>query len=222
MDVSDQFGGIDIYLFDQIQKGRFNKNMKILDIGCGNGRNLLYFMREGYNVFGIDKSQTFIKNIRFTAKQLSSDIQEENFQVASMEQLPFEDNQFDCAIASAVFHFAKDEVEFMAWLGEAWRVLKVGGIFFARLASDVGIENKIKQLEGRRFHLPDGSDRFLINQRMLIELSEKLNGEFIEPLKTTNVQNMRCMTTWVLQKHGEKDKTDPRLNDSRGIKLFRE
>ena len=222
MEISDYFGGIDIYLFDQLQKGRLNKTMKIVDIGCGNGRNLIYFMREGYDVYGVDNSKTFINNVRFHARQLSSHLPEENFQFGSFEKLPFDDNQFDCLIASAVLHFAKDEPEFMTWLSEAWRVLKIGGIFFARLASDIGIEDKITLLEGRRYHLPDGSDRFLVNQKMLVDLSEKLNGEFLEPLKTTNVQNMRCMTTWVLKKLDEKDKTDPRLNDSRGIKLFRE
>ena len=49
------FGGIDIYLFDQLLKGRFVPGMRILDAGCGSGRNLVYFLRSGYEVFAVDE-----------------------------------------------------------------------------------------------------------------------------------------------------------------------
>ncbi|MFT3743892.1 MAG: hypothetical protein QM785_06305 [Pyrinomonadaceae bacterium] len=47
-DIRETFGGIDIYLFDQIQKGRFSPGMKILDAGCGGGRNIHWLLRNGY------------------------------------------------------------------------------------------------------------------------------------------------------------------------------
>lgn len=222
MDVQDYFGGIDIYLFDQLQKGRLSKGMKLFDIGCGSGRNLIFFMKEGYDVYGIDTNKSYINNVRFVAKQLAPDLPDDNFRLESFSKISFDNSQFDFVICSAVLHYASDENEFYTWLKEAWRVLKVDGTFFCRLASTIGIEDKITNLEGRRYHLPDGSDRFLVDQNLLVKLTEQLNGEFIEPIKTTNVQNMRSMTTWVLRKIDERTKTDPRLHESRGISLFRE
>ena len=53
-DLLAQFGPIDIYLFDQILRGRIARGMRVLDAGCGSGRNLVYLLREGYEVFGVD------------------------------------------------------------------------------------------------------------------------------------------------------------------------
>jgi hypothetical protein len=99
-----------------------------------------------------------------------------------------------------VLHFARDEAQWQAMVDEMWRVLKLGGIFFARLASTIGMESEVKQIEGRRYRLPDGSDRFLVDEAMLHRVMAALGGEFIEPIKTTVVENMRAMTTWVAKK----------------------
>ena len=107
---------------------------------------------------------------------------------------------FDLVLSSAVLHFARDEEHWQAMVNEMWRVLKPGGIFFARLASTIGIEDKVKLIEGRRYHLPDGSDRFLVDEAMLKKVTAAIGGEFIEPIKTTVVENLRAMTTWVVKK----------------------
>jgi tellurite methyltransferase len=87
-------------------------------------------------------------------------------------------------------------------LEEMWRVLAPGGFFFARLATTIGIEDRVKPLGGGRFTLPDSSDRFLVNETFLLEATEHLGGTLLDPLKTTNVQNLRCMTTWCIQNTG--------------------
>ncbi len=107
---------------------------------------------------------------------------------------------FDVVLSSAVLHFARDEKQWQAMVNEMWRVLKPGGIFFARLASTIGVEDQIKLIDGRRYRLPDGSDRFLVDAEMLKRVTGDLGGEFIEPIKTTVVENMRAMTTWVVRK----------------------
>ena len=223
MDIHEYFGGIDIYLFDQIQKGVFKKGMKILDIGCGNGRNLVYFMREGYDVYGVDSSSSSIKNCIFLTKQLNPEIPEDNFRIEFLDNLSFEDNYFDAIISSAVFHFAGNDTQFADWIKEAWRVLKVGGIMFSRLPSSIGIEDKIEQIEGRRYHLPDTSDRYLVDEKLLLSLTKQLSAELMEPIKTTNVQNLRAMTTWCIKKLDKQVETNELgLDDSGGLRLYRE
>ncbi len=201
INVRELFGETDIYLLDQILKDRFSFNASILDAGCGSGRNLVYFLRNGNEVFGVDQNPEAIEMARALAKSLSPELPAENFQVSSIERLPFDSNCFDAVVCSAVLHFAQDEPHFELMLAELWRVLKSGGLFFARLASSIGIEDKIELIQDRRYLLPDGSERFLVDQEMLWAITERIGGLWLEPLKTTNVQNLRSMTTWVLRKN---------------------
>ncbi|MBA3357444.1 MAG: class I SAM-dependent methyltransferase [Pyrinomonadaceae bacterium] len=206
--LQDWFGNIDIYLFDQLLKGRFAPGMRVLDAGCGSGRNLVYFLSSGYDVCGVDESEEAIAQTRRLASALahqssaeaSGSLSAYSYRVEPIERMSFDDGCFDVVLSSAVLHFARDEEQWHAMMNEMWRVLKPGGIFFARLASTIGMEDKVELIEGRRYHLPDGSDRFLVNEAMLMTITESLGGEFLEPIKTVVVQNMRAMTTWVVRK----------------------
>jgi tellurite methyltransferase len=195
------YGNIDIYLFDQLLKGRFNYCQKVLDVGCGSGRNLPYFLQNGYQVYGIDPNPEAVAQVQSLAKTLAADANSaKNFTVAKAEDMPFNKNTFDLVICSAVLHFANDSNHFDAMLRSIWRVLKPGGFLFTRLASDIGIEHLVTPLENSRYALPDGSERFLVNEQILLEYTDLLGGELFEPIKTTNVQNLRCMTTWCVRK----------------------
>jgi SAM-dependent methyltransferase len=200
INLQEWFGSIDIYLFDQLLKGRFIPPMHVLDAGCGGGRNLIYFLRSGYNVCGVDQSSEAIAEVRSLASTLAPHLPAHNFRVEAVEKMSFADASFDLVISSAVLHFARDEEQWRSMVSEMWRVLKHGGTFFARLASSVGIEEKVEQLEGRRYHLPDGSNRFLVDEQMLLTATSTLGGELLEPLKAVVVQNMRSMATWCLRK----------------------
>jgi SAM-dependent methyltransferase len=198
--LEETFGNIDIYLFDQLMKGRFENCKTVLDAGCGTGRNVHYFLKNGYKVFGVDESPVAINEIQQLALGLAPQLSANNFIVAQVEKLPFEDLNFDVVISSAVLHFAKDQDHFDSMVREMWRVLKRGGFLFCRLASNIGIEALVKDRGEGRYLLPDGSTRYLADQQLLLDYTLKLNGQLFEPIKTTNVQNLRCMTTWCLQK----------------------
>lgn len=201
MDLKEQFGEIDIYLFDQLLKGRLPPGTRILDAGCGGGRNLLYFLRAGYEIIGVDHSAEAISYARRLAASLNPALPSENFLVAAVEQMPLPAAHFDAVISTAVLHFARDARHFRAMLDEMWRVLKPGGLFFARLASSIGIEELIMPAGGGgRYLLPDGSERFLVDEAALALAAEEIGASWLDSLKTTNVQNQRCMTTWVLRK----------------------
>lgn len=194
------FGNIDIYLFDQLLKGRFDDCRRILDAGCGGGRNLHYFLRNGFDVYAIDPNPDAVAAVQQLAAELAPDLPAANFKVAAAENLPYEDNSFDLVISSAVLHFAESAEHFSAMLQSMWRVLRPGGYLFMRLASDIGIETLTIPVGKGRYLLPDGSERFLVNEAMLANHTRELNGRLYEPIKTTNVQNLRSMTTWCLQK----------------------
>ena len=198
--LADTFGNLDIYLFDQLLKGTYQDCHLILDAGCGTGRNLVYFLQSGAQVFGVDQDPEAIAQLRRLASPYPHIDPEENFQVAPVEQLPFGPQTFDLVISSAVLHFAQNLDHFEAMLQSMWEVLKPGGYFFCRLASEIGIESLVRFIGNGRYLLPDGSERFLVNQEMLLRLTKKLGGELHEPLKTTNVQNLRSMTTWCVRK----------------------
>ena len=200
-DLQDQFGGIDIYLFDQLLRGRLVPGMRVFDAGCGSGRNLVYLLRSGYEVFGIDADPRSIRTVQQLAARLAPELPPENFRVESIEQLSFPEHFADVVLSSAVLHFARDDQQFDAMLRGTWRVLRPGGLLFCRLASSIGMEQQVKPIGGRRHRLPDGTERYLVDEAFLIRLTGELGGELLDPLKTTVVQNQRCMTTWVVRKN---------------------
>ena len=189
MDLIEQFGQIDIYLFDQLLRGRIRREHRIFDAGCGGGRNLVYLLREGFDVWGVDADASAIRGLPA-----------DRFRAEPLEQTSFPDHFADIVISSAVLHFARDDQQFDAMLRGTWRVLKPGGMLFARLASTIGIEHQVRQITGRRFALPDRSERYLVDEKMLMDLTQSLGGRLLDPLKTTVVQNQRSMTTWVVCK----------------------
>jgi tellurite methyltransferase len=202
LDLEDQFGSIDIYLFDQLLRGRIAPGMRVLDAGCGSGRNLVYLLRAGYEVFGTDTDRNAIDAVRRLAAILAPNLPSDNFRAEPVEQMTFPDSFADVVLSSAVLHFARDDEQFRAMMRDTWRVLKPGGLLFCRLASSIGMEQRVKRIAGRRFTLPDGSDRYLVDEALLSDLTQRLGGQLLDPLKTTIVQNQRCMTTWVVRKVG--------------------
>jgi SAM-dependent methyltransferase len=187
-----QFGAIDIYLFDQLLRGRFDDRRRILDAGCGGGRNLAYFVSRGFDVCAIDADPSSIAAVRRLAP--GADVRH-----GEITALPWDAHSMDAVISSAVLHFAHDGPQFEAMVREMWRVLRPGGLFFARLASSIGIESLLPAPTGR-MRLPDGSDRYIVNEEMLLNLTRNLQGTLLDPIKSTNVQNQRVMTTWVMEK----------------------
>jgi SAM-dependent methyltransferase len=199
-DLVTAFGHIDIYLFDQLLRGRIAPGMRIVDAGCGSGRNLVYLLQNGFDVFGADADADAIAGVRRLAARLAPSLPPENFRVEPLERMTFGDGFADAVVCSAVLHFARDEAQFGAMLNGCWRLVKPGGLFFCRLASSIGMEDAIRQVSGRRYRLPDGSERFLVDEAMLLTVTRALGGELADPLKTTIVQNQRCMTTWVVRR----------------------
>lgn len=193
-------GRMDIYLLDQLLRGRIVSGMRLLDAGMGTGRNLTYFLRSGYDAWGVDTSEESVRVVRALAARHAPALPPDNFRLASIEELPFPNAGFDVVIANAVLHFSPDEDSFHRAARELWRVLRPGGMLFCRLASTIGLQDQMEPLGGRRYHLPDGSTRFLVDAPFLHEATADLGGRLLDPLKTTVVDHQRSMTTWVVRK----------------------
>jgi SAM-dependent methyltransferase len=193
-------GQTDIYLLDLIMKDHLKNGIKILDAGCGGGRNLYYFLKQGFNCFGVDSSETAIAKVRALKNELAPQVNDDHFGVSEVEKLTFADRTFQLVISSAVLHFAKNEEHWHRMIDDMWRVLALDGIFFCRLATSIGIEKRIQHLHERQYLLPDATRRFLANETMILRKTHELGASFLEPLKSTIVENSRTMTTWVLRK----------------------
>jgi tellurite methyltransferase len=200
--LQEQFGPIDIYVFDQLLRGNIAPGMRILDAGCGSGRNIVYLLQEGYDISAIDENPAAVEQTRALAASLSPALPAENFRVEPIQSTLFHDASFDVVLCNAVLHFAHDDAHFHAILQSLWRVLKPGGLLFSRLASTIGMPHQ--HLTGHRYLAPDGTERFCVDEAFLMKLTEELDGLLVDPIKTTVVQNQRCMTTWVIRKPSNK------------------
>ena len=196
--VQEQFGQIDIYVFDQILRGNIAPGSTVLDAGCGYGRNLVHLLRQGCRVFALDEDAEGVEHVRRLSDLLGAGLPPENFQVGQIDRMPFPDALADVVLCNAVLHFARDEDHFRAMLAELWRVVKPGGLLFCRLGSRIGMD--FERVGPNIFQLGDGSHWFLVDEDMLLDLTEELDAVLVDPLKTTIVQDLRCMTTWVLRK----------------------
>ena len=195
-EINQTIGNIDIYLLDQLLKGRITPEMKILDAGCGEGRNLYYFIKNGYsNIYGIDPNPTAIQMLQMTAKH----IPKENFICSDIESMSFINPMFDYVICNAVLHFATSHEHFNQLFAKLVKVLKSDGQLFIRMTSDHAM-NKAQLIENGVFKLPDGSNRYLLQIDTLSSLLDQYDLELVEPIKSLHVHEHRSMTTLVLKK----------------------
>jgi SAM-dependent methyltransferase len=191
---------VDIYLIDQLVRGQLTPEMRTLDAGCGGGRNLRLLLELGFDVCASDEDPRAVESVRRLAAAIAPHLPAANFRTEPVERSSFDAASFDAIVSSAVLHFARDHEQFSAMVQEMWRLLRDGGLLFCRLASTIGMEDRMRPLGGGRFALPDGSERYLVDEALLLELTKRLGGQLADPLKTTVVQDQRCMTTWVVRK----------------------
>ena len=195
-------GNVDNYLLDQLLKGRFNKDMKILDVGCGEGRNAVYFLQKNYSIFGLDPNEVAVQYCRYLAKTINPQTDIHRFQIGDGAAIPFHAAAFDAVISSAVLHFAEGHAHFWKMITEIHRILQPGGIFWMRMCTGFGnMLEESKHLGDGRYALPDGSERYVLLPEGLQEL-ERIGFRFLEAPKTVLVYGQREMGVFLMEKIG--------------------
>ncbi|MBZ0137731.1 MAG: class I SAM-dependent methyltransferase [Planctomycetes bacterium] len=194
--LSAELGGMDIYLLDQILKGRFAAGLRLLDVGCGGGRNMIWFARNGFDVYGCDASEKSVNKVRELGIVPADHILHQ-----SGAKLPWDDGHFQGVVCNALLHVLESRAEFDAVLNETWRVLAPGGVWFARLATTLSMEQHAEPLGDGRYRMPGTQwDILPTGLDEMLAYTGRLGGSLLEPIKTVNVQNQRAMATWVMRK----------------------
>jgi 2-polyprenyl-3-methyl-5-hydroxy-6-metoxy-1,4-benzoquinol methylase len=193
--LKNEINGIDIYLLDQILKGRYHNKDVILDAGCGNGRNLKWFYNNDFTIYGVDLNAK-----RLDKAKIQYSDQKEHFSIQNITTLNFEKEKFNHIICNAILHFAINKQDFMVMITELLRVLKPNGTIFIRMATIESLTDKVVQVSEGVYKLPDKTTRFLLTKDLLKHIQTKFNLVLLERFKFVNVDDLRCMATLILQK----------------------
>ena len=198
-ELNRELGNIDLYLLDAILKGHIPKDGKILDAGCGEGRNLVYLLRNGYECYGADVNDPALRMLRFQLHTIAPGYPPDRFTPADLKNLSFKDEYFDVIICIAVLHFSENENDFRQMFTELMRVLKSGGKLLIRMTDDTGMQEASPLGDGK-YQLPDGSVRFLLTSELRNEMIQQHSLRYIEPYKSVLVDGMRSMNYILAEK----------------------
>ncbi|SDZ37811.1 class I SAM-dependent methyltransferase [Bacillus sp. 166amftsu] len=131
-----------------------NKNVKILDLGCGQGRITIPLAKEGYNIIGLDASADLLNEAMYRAEKEKVNV---NFLHEDMRQISYY-NEFDIILnMGTAFGYIENSNEDEEVLAKIYKALKPDGIFIQETENR---EMKLKNLMGKLWHEMNGQPVF--------------------------------------------------------------
>lgn len=110
-----------------------HKANRILDLGCGSGRNFLCLHSSGLDVYGLDIAEEGIKTVKRSVKE---NIEEKLMVRDIYQKLPYSDNFFDAIISIQTLQHGTEN-QILSTIKEIKRVLKPGGIIFITVSGRI-------------------------------------------------------------------------------------
>lgn len=182
---------VDVYLLDQALKNRLNASTKILDAGCGSGRNFSWLANEGMDISGFDPNASAIAALRETWPRYAHALH-----VSTIEEFETSD-KFEFIICNAVLHFAESHEAFQTQFARLVQLLVPGGILFVRMTTSMGMGDSLNINEKGVCTLPDTSVRYVLTRTQIDHLLKEHKLRLLEPIKTVLVEQLRSMAVMV-------------------------
>ncbi len=198
--LNSTFGNADLILIDQILKNRFQGQSRMLDAGCGEGRNMTYFINNGFNIYGIDTNPEAVKMARIYCKSLNKSFEAEQIQKFPIENNPFPDNFFDAIICINVLHSAKNHNDFFLWFGQLFRILNYGGFLLLGMQSKIGLSTYHKPGDQKDIDEPGQEDLYFLTGDVLDEILRLDYLKTVENTKTLLIDEKISNTYLFLKK----------------------
>lgn len=131
---------------------------KILDLGSGSGRHIVYFAQNGFAVFGLDNSATGLNmtKTRLAKENLSAELVQQEM----TDAFPWNDNFFDAVISVQVIHHA-DTATIRKIISEIGRTLKKNGLIFITVPKLKNQGENFEQIEQNTYIPLDGREKGL-------------------------------------------------------------
>ena len=195
-----ELGQLNLQLLEEIREGHIQPQMKILEIGCGYGYNIRFFIKHGYDAYGIDESEEAIQLIREYVPGWNSKLKVNNFRAAVPESLPFDDDYFDYAYALHFSEITGDGKKLSTLLKEAMRVLKSSGVLFLQLETSIGLQGKVLHIVGNKYLMQDGKEKILWSEDELKEILNQVGCNTLPIMKTLLYHSRMSITFLSLTK----------------------
>ncbi len=191
-EINNYFGDMDIFLMDLILKGKIPEKGKVLDAGCGEGRNGIYFINNQYSYTGVDTDRSKVSLIEFLSGGTES-----SFFVEDIKTFAERKETFDFIVCSRVLHFAESVDHFYEMWNDLISMLNPRAIIY--ISMDSVIDTDIGEAKDNgRFLFPDGEVRFAITKEIYKDI--KKGFEEIESLKTLVAHEKRAQSFIALKK----------------------
>ncbi len=192
------FGDIDLELLDLILKGYFSNVKRLLDVGCGDGRNLIYFLQKEFEIYAIDQDKSCVELVRYMVRNFERD--PERIIHAAILDRTFSKNFFDAVLCSRVLHFSESEQSFLRSWYKMHEILKPGGLLYVSSDTMIGFERNVRRIDSEKWQFSDGSVRFLVSNELLQKMDIEKHFEWIAPMKTIHYGDHHAQVVFCLKK----------------------